>query len=145
RDSGNTFSRLRPDGTIMPRNALVGEPVHRVDLRLLRRFPIAGATRVEGSLEVFNLFNHANYGSYVTADANRLYGQPAQEHERGLSAAHAPTGIPHQLLTRMTTRGCAGRNRPPGATSHVSAYGSGNTPRKATAVLVFRRWSSVCC
>ena len=33
---------------------------------------------LEGSFEVFNLFNHANYGSFVTDQANRLYGQPAQ-------------------------------------------------------------------
>lgn len=31
---------------------------------------------VDGILEVFNLFNHANYGSYVTAESNTNYEQP---------------------------------------------------------------------
>jgi len=26
---------------------------------------------------VFNLFNHANYGSYVTAESNGNYGKPS--------------------------------------------------------------------
>ena len=30
--------RLRPDGTIVPRNNFVGRPLHRVDIRLQRRF-----------------------------------------------------------------------------------------------------------
>jgi hypothetical protein len=28
-------------------------------------------------VEVFNLFNHANYGSYVTQESNSNYGQPS--------------------------------------------------------------------
>jgi hypothetical protein len=69
--------RLRPDGTLVPRNSLVGAPVNRVDLRLQRRFRLAGRAGVDGLLEVFNLFNHANYGSYVTVESNRNYGQPS--------------------------------------------------------------------
>ena len=30
-----------------------------------------------GIFEVFNLFNHANYGSYMTNESNANYGQPA--------------------------------------------------------------------
>jgi hypothetical protein len=29
-------------------------------------------------VDLFNLFNHANYGAYTTAESNRLYGTPAQ-------------------------------------------------------------------
>ena len=28
-------------------------------------------------IEVFNVFNHENFGSYTTAGATRLYGQPS--------------------------------------------------------------------
>ena len=53
--------------------------LHSPDLRLLRRFGIVGRTKVEASLEVFNVFNHANYGSYVLVEAlGPLYGQPQQ-------------------------------------------------------------------
>jgi hypothetical protein len=68
---------LRPDGTIVPRNSLVGKPIHRVDLRVQRHVRLAGRATVDGLLEVFNLFNHANYGSYVTQESNRNYGRPS--------------------------------------------------------------------
>ena len=77
RQTGATGGRLRPDGTVAPRNNLVGDPIHRVDLRVQRRFGLRGRAGVDGILEVFNLFNHANYGSYVTAESNRNYGQPS--------------------------------------------------------------------
>jgi Carboxypeptidase regulatory-like domain len=68
--------RLRPDGSIMPRNSLVGHPIHRVDVRLQRRFQVGRGAAVDGILEVYNLFNHANFGSYTTAESNRNFGQP---------------------------------------------------------------------
>src|SRR2546428_656059 len=40
--------RLRPDGTIVPRNNLVGHPIHRVDLRVQRHFKLAGRAGVDG-------------------------------------------------------------------------------------------------
>ena len=87
RNSGNLSFQLRPDGTIVPRNksghlsdktGTYGDHIHRVDLRILRRFRLYGRSTVEGSLEVFNVFNHANYGSYVTSEVSPLYGQPQQ-------------------------------------------------------------------
>jgi hypothetical protein len=69
-------ARLRANGTIAPRNALVGEPIHRVDLRLTKRQRIVGRTTIDGMLEVFNVFNHENYGSYTTLESNARYGQP---------------------------------------------------------------------
>jgi len=73
----STEQRLRADGSIMPRNALVGEPIHRVDMRIQKRLPIAGNVAVDGIFEVFNLFNHANYGSYVINESNAQYGRPS--------------------------------------------------------------------
>jgi hypothetical protein len=76
RDTGGFSSgRLRPDGTLVPRNSFVGKPIHRVDMRLSRRVRIGGVT-LDGQLEIFNLTNHKNYGSYVLQESNRLYGQP---------------------------------------------------------------------
>ena len=68
-------NRLRPDGTIVPRNNFVGDPLHRVDVRLQRRFSVGGLS-VDGIAEVFNLFNHENYGNYITVESNRNYGRP---------------------------------------------------------------------
>src|SRR5439155_14481989 len=95
RNSGNLSLLLRPDGTIVARNkdgllsekkGTYGNPIHRVDMRLLRRFHLYGRTTAEGSLEAFNIFNHANYGSYVTTEASPLYGQPQQN----FNAAYLP-------------------------------------------------------
>ena len=69
--------RLLPNGSILPRNSFVGKPIHKVDLRLQKRLPLIGRTAVDGIFEVFNLFNHEHYGSYVTNASNANFGQPA--------------------------------------------------------------------
>jgi hypothetical protein len=70
-------ARLRADGAIVPRNAFVGEPIHRVDLRLTKRQRLVGRATIDGMIEIFNLFNHENFGSYTTAQSNARYGQPS--------------------------------------------------------------------
>ena len=70
-------NRLRADGSIVPRNNLVGRPLHRVDMRLQKRISLHGRRSIDGLFEVFNVFNHANYGSYTTNFANAAYGKPA--------------------------------------------------------------------
>ena len=69
--------RLRADGSIVPRNEFVGDPIHRVDLRLQQRIPLGSRLRVDGIFELFNVFNHANYGTYTINESNALYGQPS--------------------------------------------------------------------
>ena len=83
RDEGGTVgiigaARLRRDGTIIPRTGLVGDPIHRVDMRLQKRLSFGGRREVDGILEVFNLFNHANYGAYTINESNANFGKPAQ-------------------------------------------------------------------
>jgi hypothetical protein len=73
---GQGCDRLRPDGTIVPRNNFVGYPIHRVDLRLQQRLHLGGRVALDGMLEVYNLFNHENYGSYETRESNASYGKP---------------------------------------------------------------------
>jgi hypothetical protein len=87
--------RLRPDGTIVPRNNFVGRPIHRVDLRFTKRFTF-WRMRVDGVWEVFNVFNHENYGSYVTAESNSQYGQPT----RNVNVAYQPRQM--QLGFKLT-------------------------------------------
>jgi len=65
-------------GTIVPRNNFVGEPLHRVDFRVTQRIGLGGRTGVDAIVEVFNLFNRENYGSYTTAESNASYGRPVQ-------------------------------------------------------------------
>jgi hypothetical protein len=50
-------------GNEAPRNALLGEALHKVDVRLSKVFNF-GSVRVSAIAEVFNLLNHENFGSY---------------------------------------------------------------------------------
>ena len=70
--------RYRENGTIIPRNSFVGDPIHRVDLRLQQRVPLGGRVSGSGILEVFNLFDRANYGSYVLDESSRAFLRPDQ-------------------------------------------------------------------
>ena len=71
-------------GTVVPRNALEGIPLHKVDLHLTHDIKTGGASRLRLVAEVFNLFNHKNFGSYntvlsATAPATTaLFGTPNQ-------------------------------------------------------------------
>jgi hypothetical protein len=79
---------LGPDvitsGTVIPRNALQGLALHKVDMRLTKEIRLPGTAKVQLIGEVFNLFNRANYGSYNTtlsatnAAQTALFGRPAQ-------------------------------------------------------------------
>ena len=70
--------RLRPDGTIVPRNSFVGSSVQRLDLRLQRRFPIRGHVSINGTVELFNVLNHENFGSFVANQVAANFLQPQQ-------------------------------------------------------------------
>jgi hypothetical protein len=69
--------RLRADGTIIARAAIIGEPIHRIDMRLQKRLSFGEQIRLDGMFEVFNLLNHENYGSYTTNESNANYGRPS--------------------------------------------------------------------
>jgi hypothetical protein len=74
----STIDRLRDDGTgtIIPREAFVGQPIHRVEMRLQQRVSLSGRKSIDGFVEVFNLFNRANYGLYDTVETSPTFGQP---------------------------------------------------------------------
>jgi len=52
-------------------------PIHRVDMRLRKRLSLGENRTLDGLVEVFNVFNHANYGPYTTSESNSSYGQPS--------------------------------------------------------------------
>ena len=73
---GETLARqrLRPDGTIVPRNDFTQPPRRRFDLRLQQRVPLGGRVALDGIAEVFNLFNSPNW-TIETTESNRQFGQ----------------------------------------------------------------------
>jgi hypothetical protein len=63
---------------LLDRSQLVGKPIHRVDMRVQKRISLGGKRNIDGLVEVFNVFNHANYGSYTTSfNPPTLYGKPS--------------------------------------------------------------------
>jgi hypothetical protein len=63
---------------LLDRTQLVGKPIHRVDMRLQKRISLGGRRNIDGLIEVFNIFNHANYGSYTTTFSNAAnFGKPS--------------------------------------------------------------------
>jgi hypothetical protein len=68
--------RLRPDGTIVPRNSLIAPAQNRTDLRLQQRIPLGGRTAIDGIAEIFNIFNRPNYGIGTQESTPSQYLQP---------------------------------------------------------------------
>ena len=64
-------------GDRVPRNALKGDPIHKVDLRVTKTVKV-GTVRLQGIAEVFNVFNHANYGAYNAIVTSSTFGAPQQ-------------------------------------------------------------------
>ena len=79
RASNQAFSdRRRENGTIIQRASFVGEQLHRVDIRLSQRLPL-DRVQIDGILEMFNVFNRANFGSFETEEeAREAIGTPQQ-------------------------------------------------------------------
>jgi hypothetical protein len=64
-------------GDRVPRNALRGLPIHKLDVHIAKRGTIRGI-ELEAVGEVFNLFNHENYGSYNAVVTSPQFGAPQQ-------------------------------------------------------------------
>ena len=71
--TGGTFSaRLRPDGTLVPRNAFIQPAQNRTDLRVQQKIPLQGRLSIDAIAEVFNVFNRANY-TIDTTESSATY------------------------------------------------------------------------
>jgi hypothetical protein len=81
----------------VPRNGFVGGPVTALICVLQERIPLGGRRSIDGIFELFNLFNRAHYGSYVTDEASSQVGRP----EYNANLAYAPRTV--QLGFRLTS------------------------------------------
>jgi hypothetical protein len=68
-------ARLRPDGTIVPRNAILAPPQNRTDLRVQQRIRLHGRAAIDGIAEVFNVFNRPNWGIGTVESTTTQYLQ----------------------------------------------------------------------
>jgi carboxypeptidase family protein/TonB-dependent receptor-like protein len=67
-------ARLRPDGTIVPRNAFMQPANNKTDLRVQQRVPLGGRVSIDAIAEVFNVFNRPNWGVNNT-ESSASFGQ----------------------------------------------------------------------
>ena len=63
-------------GAVIPRNALKGLPLHKVDLRASKRIRLGGRVSTTLLGELFNLFNHDNFGGYTGQVDSANFGRP---------------------------------------------------------------------
>jgi hypothetical protein len=63
-------------GSVWPRNALRGLPLHKIDVRVSKTIAFGSQLKVNLLAEVFNMFNWDNYGSYNTQLDSAGFGQP---------------------------------------------------------------------
>jgi hypothetical protein len=76
RNTGADFSqRLRPDGTIVPRNAFIQPDERRMDLGFRQRIPLGGRASIDAIAEIFNVFNANNF-TLITEEARSDYNAP---------------------------------------------------------------------
>jgi hypothetical protein len=73
---GVIASRTRADGSIIPLRNFNKKDLHRVDLRVSKRFNFGRGVSVEPMLELFNLFNRANFVDYVLDESSPQFGEP---------------------------------------------------------------------
>jgi hypothetical protein len=94
RDTGTGgASRRRDDGTFIERNSFVGDPIHRVDMRLQKRFTFRDRLAVDGMLELFNVFDRANFGSYTTNIDSAAFGLPVYNSNVAYASRAAQLGF----------------------------------------------------
>ena len=73
--SSSTFiQRLRPDGTIVPRNSFTQPARNRTNLRVQQRMPLPRQASLDLIAEAFNVFNSPNW-TISTQENNALYGK----------------------------------------------------------------------
>jgi hypothetical protein len=65
-------------GELVPRNALRGTPLHKVDMRISKDLKVGHGVSASLIAEVFNLLDHANYGSFVGTVESATFGSPRQ-------------------------------------------------------------------
>ena len=73
--SDPSIQRLRPDGTIVPRNAFVQPARNRTAIRLQQRIVLPAKVSLDLIAEAFDVFNHTNV-TINTQENNALYLKP---------------------------------------------------------------------
>jgi len=71
----------------------VGTALHRVDVRFQQRIGLGGNRSIDGILEVFNLFDYSNFGTFTTDVSSPDYGRPVYDPVVSYGARSAQLGF----------------------------------------------------
>ena len=74
-ENDDIAERVRLDGSVIPRRNFNKKDLHRVDMRFSKRIQL-GNTSIEPMVDIFNLFNRANFTDWVIDEQNGRFGQP---------------------------------------------------------------------
>ena len=105
--------RLNPAAFVVPagdqhgshgRNTLRGFPTWQVDLGLRRSFSLASGLTMQARLEIFNLFNHANFATPIGNPNSPFFGQSTQMLNRGLGGLNPVYQIGGPRSTQLGIR-----------------------------------------
>jgi hypothetical protein len=66
-------ARLRPNGTIAPRNDFIQPAQNKTDVRIQQRVPLGDRVRIDLLAEAFNVFNRPNWG-ITTQESSTNFG-----------------------------------------------------------------------
>ena len=67
--------RVRHDGTLVPRNSFKNDVWSKLDLRVSKRFVVAGDVQLTGIAEVFNILNQSRF-TRNTIEGRSNFGDP---------------------------------------------------------------------
>jgi hypothetical protein len=67
-------ARLRPNGTIVPRNDFIQPAQNKTDVRVQQRIPLGGRRSIDLLAEAFNVFNRPNWG-ITTQESSANFNQ----------------------------------------------------------------------
>jgi hypothetical protein len=69
--------RVRADYSVLDRNTFLGDPWHKMDMRLSKDFRISGDLKLTGIAEIFNVFNYERFNRN-TIEGAAAFGQATQ-------------------------------------------------------------------
>ena len=107
RNTGNNAAselRLRADGSIAPRAAIVGDPIHRVDMRLQKRLAALRTRDHRRTVRGVQPFQPRELRLVHHQREQRPVRQALVQRQRRLSAADDAAGIPGRVLEERRCR-----------------------------------------
>ncbi len=77
-EAADATSHAEAQAAAIERNSAVGNTLSKLDVRFSKALVLSENTRITGYVEVFNILNYKNYGSYLGSVTAGSFGEPLQ-------------------------------------------------------------------